>query len=98
LLACNDPPPGAAAGNLRRFFHTTPEQGFLTMNTAIQQIEAALGLAKCSDRNVTGYVVEQTGNTYRIYDDYHSETFYDLPAALAYAAELAAEAVEALSN
>ena len=62
------------------------------MITGIQQIEAALGLAKQTARNVTGYCVEQTGNTYRIYDDYHSETFDDLPTALAYAAELAAQA------
>ena len=62
------------------------------MTTPIQQIRVALGLARCCKTNVTGYCVEQTGNRFRIYDDYHSETFDDLPAALAYAAELAAEA------
>jgi hypothetical protein len=59
---------------------------------AVKKIEAALGLARCSETNITGYCVEQTGNRFRIYDDYHSETFDDLPAALAYSAELAAEA------
>jgi hypothetical protein len=68
------------------------------MTTPIQQIRVALGLARCCKTNVTGYCVEQTGNRFRIYDDYHSETFCDLPAALAYAAELAAEAVADLTT
>jgi hypothetical protein len=68
------------------------------MTIAIQQIEAALGLAKYTERNVTGYVVDQIGHSYRIYDDHHSKTIYGLSAALAYATELAAEASAALTT
>ncbi len=68
------------------------------MTIAIQQIEAALGLAKYTERNVTGYVVDQIGHSYRIYDDQHSKTIYGLSAALAYATELAAEASAALTT
>jgi hypothetical protein len=66
--------------------------------TPIQQIEAALGLAKQSARNVSGYVVEQIGDAFRIYDDHCSESFCSLQKALAYARECAAEAVEALAS
>jgi hypothetical protein len=66
--------------------------------TPIQQIEAALGLAKQSARNVSGYVVEQIGDAFRIYDDHCSKSFRSLNKALAYARECAAEAVEALAN
>jgi hypothetical protein len=68
------------------------------MTIAFQQIEAALGLARCSETNITGYVVEQIGDTFRIYDDYCSKSFCSLGEALAYARECAAEAVEALAN
>jgi hypothetical protein len=68
------------------------------MTTAVKQIEAALGLARCSETNITGYVVEQIGDTFRIYDDYCSKSFRSLNKALAYARECAAEAVEALAN
>ena len=65
---------------------------------AVKKIEAALGLARCSETNITGYVVEQIGDTFRIYDDYCSKSFCSLGEALAYARECAAEAVEALAN
>jgi hypothetical protein len=68
------------------------------MANAIQQIEAALGLAKQSARNVSGYCVEQIGDAFRVYDDHHSETFSLLPAALAFAQELAADAVASLTT
>ena len=65
---------------------------------AVKKIEAALGLARCSETNITGYVVEQIGDTFRIYDDYCSKSFRSLREALTYARECAAEAVEALAN
>jgi hypothetical protein len=73
----------------------------MTTNTtadAVKKIEAALGLARCSETNVTGYVVEQIGDTFRIYDDHCSKSFRSLNKALAYARECAVEAVEALAN
>lgn len=68
------------------------------MTTPIQQIRAALGLARCRKNNVTGYCVEQIGDRFRIYDDYHSKTLDDLSSALTYATELAAEATAALTT
>ncbi len=69
-----------------------------TATAAVKKIQSALGLARCSETNVTGYVVEQIGDAFRIYDDHGSETFGDLSAALAYATELAAEAVASLTT
>ena len=64
------------------------------MASAIEQIEAALGKAICSQANPCGYVVQQVDGGYRIADDWTQETLSTVEAAVTYARECLAMYLE----